>query len=144
MPILDKNNKKLVEKYNKFVGNNKYSDLMQSLEWARLKENWKCEIVYLKDEKDEFLATSMVLLRKVPGINSYLAYCPRGPILKELDSDLLEKLIEEFKSLREKYNIFCIRFDPNWKKDEVERKNLKSLYLEIKFLLRKYFNLNLI
>lgn len=139
MPILDKQNKKLVEKYNKFIEQNEYSDLMQSINWANLKENWKCEIVYLTNDTDEFLATSMVLLRKIPGVNSYLAYCPRGPILKDVNSDLLGKLIDEFKELRLKYNIFCIRFDPNWKKDSIDKKQFKKFVFRDKVSTKKIF-----
>ena len=139
MPIMDLNNKELLEKYNKFVKSNKYSDIMQTFKWSKLKDNWKCEILYLMDDKNEFIATSMVLLRKVPIINAYIAYCPRGPILEKIDSNLLNNLIKEFSILRRKYNIFCIRFDPNWKKSDVNKKEFVKFKFRDKVSTKKIF-----
>ena len=139
MPILDINNKELKEKYKEFLIKNKYSDLMQSIEWAKLKDNWICEVVYLMDENNEFIATSTVLLRKIPVINSYIAYCPRGPILSKRDSNLLDDLLKEFGVLRRKYNIFCVRFDPNWKKEEINKKEFKKLKFRDKVSTKKIF-----
>lgn len=139
MPIMDKNDEKLKYKYNEFVKSNEHSDLMQSMKWAELKENWKCEIVYLMNDKEEFIATSMVLLRKIPGINSYIAYCPRGPILAKRETQILDKLVEEFNELRKKYNIFCIRFDPNWKKEEIDKKDYNKYVFRDKVSTKKIF-----
>lgn len=139
MPIMDLNDEKLKYKYDEFVRKNEYSDLMQSIKWAKLKDNWKCEIVYLMNDKQELTASSMVLLRKIPVINSYIAYCPRGPILEKRDSGLLNKLIEEFSELRKKYKIFCIRFDPNWKKEEIDKSKFKKYIFRDKVSTNKIF-----
>ena len=48
MPILDKQNKEQVEKYNNFVRNYKGASLMQDINWADVKTEWINEIVYLE------------------------------------------------------------------------------------------------
>lgn len=41
MPILDKNNKKMVKKYYNFLRNSPYADLHQDFGWGKVKsDNW--------------------------------------------------------------------------------------------------------
>ena len=131
MPILDKQNKEQVEKYNNFVRNYKGASLMQDINWADVKTEWINEIVYI--EKDSKIIASMsILLQKVPKINSYLAYCPRGPVCDFYDLDLVKLIIKEAELLKEKYNIFVLKMDPEVLQDE----KLVKLYKENGFKVR--------
>ena len=104
MPILDFNNKKEVEEYQNFVLNHKGSSFMQDLNWGKVKNNWKHEAIYLK-ENGNIIATMMILIQKLPHTNVSLMYAPRGPVCDIYDIDLVNKLIkdmtlEEIKQLR--------------------------------------------
>ena len=49
MPILDFKNKAEVDEYKKFVDTYNTASIMQIIEWKHLKEDWKQENVYIKD-----------------------------------------------------------------------------------------------
>ena len=63
MPILDFNNRKDVEEYESFVLNRKGSSFMQDLNWGKVKNNWKHEAIYLKED-GKIIATMMILIQK--------------------------------------------------------------------------------
>lgn len=126
MPILDKNNKEQVEKYEHFIKNYESgSSLMQSLKWGRVKSNWIQEAVYI-EEDGKIIAGITVLLEKVPHTNTYFMYAPRGPVCDISNIDLVNKLVDELEKLREKYKIFLLKFDPNIKYDEEIEKIYKK------------------
>lgn len=126
MPILDFNNKKDVEEYESFVLNRKGSSFMQDLNWGKVKNNWKHEAIYLK-ENGNIIATMMILIQKLPHTNVSLMYAPRGPVCDVYDIDLVNKLIKEADPLVKKYNAFALKFDPqilyDKKLDEMYKKS---------------------
>ncbi len=125
MPILDKNNVKEVERYEEFVKNSRAS-FMQSTKWAKVKTNWESEYVYI-EEDGKIKACMSILLERVKKTKFYLAYSPRGPIGCDIkDVETVEKLVKEAEKLREKYNIFVFKFDPNIKYDETISKMYSS------------------
>lgn len=125
MPILDKNNNEQVKKYEEFIKKYNGASLMQSINWAKSKFGWKSEYVYL--EKDgNIIAAMSILLEKVPYMNTYLMYSPRGPVCDISDIDLVKQLVKEAEKLKAKYNAFLLKFDPNIKYDE----EIEKIYLE--------------
>ena len=129
MPILNKQDEKKVKEYEEFIKKyDKGSSLMQSLNWGKVKFTWIQEGVYLEKNK-KIVAAMTVLLEKVPHMNSYLMYAPRGPVCDIYDIETVKKLVSEAEKLREKYKIFLLKFDPNVKYDE----KLEKLYKENKF-----------
>ncbi len=125
MPILDKNNKEQVEKYREFINKSEYTRLTQALEWGSVKKEWIQEAVFL-EENNEIIAAMTLLLEKVPHINSYLMYAPRGPICDIYNIDLVNRLVEETEPIAKKYNAFCLKFDPASKFDE----ELNNIYIK--------------
>ena len=121
MPILNKENNEDLKKYENFVSSYAGSSLMQSIYWAKSKFEWTPEYVYI-EENGKIIAAMSVLLKKVPHTKSYIAYSPRGPVCDIRNMELVDKLITEVEKLKEKYNIFLLKFDPNIKYDEnIER-----------------------
>lgn len=116
MPILDKNNKEQVEKYNKFLKDNNAS-AMQDLRWGKVKSNWIQEAVYL-EENGNIIATMTILLNKVPVFNSYMMYASRGPVCDVTNIALVNKLVKEADSVANKYNAFVLKFDPELKSNQ--------------------------
>lgn len=117
MPILDKNNKEQVDKYNNFVKNYPGASVMQDLNWSKVKNLWKQEAVYI--EKDgKIVAAMTILLEKVPAIKSYLMYASRGPVCDINNVELINKLVREVDPIAKKYNAFLLKFDPEAIYDE--------------------------
>ena len=110
MPILDKNNKELVKKYEEFLIKNK-AVAMQDLKWAKVKDTWKNEVVYL-EENGKIIASMSILLTKVPVFKAYLMYASRGPVCDYEDINIINKLVEEAKIVQKKYNAFVLKMDP--------------------------------
>lgn len=123
MPILNKEDKKELEMYNNFVRNYPGANLMQDINWSKVKKEWNNEIVYIS-ENGNIIASLSILLQKVPKINSYLAYCPRGPVCDISNIELVENLLKEAEELRKKYNIFVIKMDP----EVLQNEEISNLY----------------
>lgn len=128
MPILNKNNKKQVEKYNKFVREYMGSSFMQDLSWGKVKSNWMQEAVYL-EEKGKITAAMMILIEKVQKLNTTIMYAPRGPVCDVYDIEKVQKLIKEVEPLAKKYKAFVLKFDPQVIYDE----KLDKMYKEAGF-----------
>ena len=88
-----------------FLQSNNKSHYLQSPEWARVKTNWKHEMLVVKNN-EKIIGTMSVLLKKVPLFNSYMMYAPRGFICNSDNKEALQKLTEEVKKTEKKYNAF--------------------------------------
>lgn len=95
-----------------FLQSNNKSHYLQSPEWARVKTNWKHEMLVVKNN-EKVIGTMSVLLKKVPLFNSYMMYAPRGFICNSDNKEALQKLTEEVKKTAKKYNAFVFRMDPD-------------------------------
>lgn len=116
MPILDFNNKQEVDEYENFVLNHLGSSFMQDLQWGKVKNNWKQEAVYLKED-GKIIAAMMLLVQNIP-FNSTIIYAPRGPVCDVYDIDLVNRLVKEVDPLAKKYNACMLKFDPQVIYDE--------------------------
>lgn len=117
MPILDKENKEQVKKYETFLRNYEGASAMQDLAWGKVKKEWVQEAVYI--EKDGNIVAAMtILLEKVPHFNSYLMYASRGPVCDVYDIELVKQLVAEAEPIAKKYRAFALKFDPEVVYDE--------------------------
>ncbi len=85
----------------------------QTSSWAELKKTngWIHYYVALKDEKNS-PACALLLAKKIPLINKYIFYSPRGFLINYKDKKLLKIFTEEIKKfIKEKNGIF-IKIDP--------------------------------
>lgn len=85
----------------------------QTKEWANLKKEngWLCYYVAL-DDQEKKKACAMLLAKKVPIINQYIFYSPRGFLIDYEDKELLEIFTKEIKKfIKAKKGIF-IKIDP--------------------------------
>ena len=116
MPILNKDDKKEVERYNKYVREAYGTNFMQDISWGNIKKGWKREYVYtLKNGKIN--SAMSCLVKKLPKLNYSIIYVPRGPVCDIYDIQKIENLLEEAKPLVKKYKAIMIKFDPEIKKD---------------------------
>ena len=111
------------DKLLKFLETNKKSHFLQSPEWAKVKTDWKNEMIVI-EEDGEIKGTMSILLRKVPVFNRYIMYAPRGFVCDEHDKETLEKLTEKAKEIAKKYKVFIFRLDPDISNEDEEFKNI--------------------
>lgn len=109
--ILDKNNKILLEKYNKFVKDSPYGHFQQDLRWADLKSAWESVYFYIEEAGQIRAALSVIYIRdKKVGKNFF--YGPRGPVCDPKEIHYVKKLIEEARDFAKDNDGFLLRLDP--------------------------------
>ena len=129
MQILTENDKKA---YKEFLENNDRCNFQQSIEWGKVKEAWKNEIVLSKDEKGKIVGAISVLIRKMPIFGNFM-YISRGPICDIHDEKVLSDLNDGLKELAKRYKAFTLKWEPDIKSDDEEfRKIATKLGFKIK------------
>ena len=108
MPLVE--SKEELERYTEFIRNSEYGKPMQDPNWSKVKENWTADFIYIEENGHIIGAMSVIGVKNPNG--KYFLYAPRGPVCDFKNYDLVQKLIEEAKSLAEKYDAFLLRMDP--------------------------------
>ena len=97
--------------HDDFIKNSPLCNLLNSSSWGTIKDNWESDIISVLDDENEMLASSLILIKKLP-LGKTIIYCPRGIVM---DYDNLKLVSFFFKKLKEygknKKAIF-IKFDP--------------------------------
>ena len=114
MPIV--NNDQELKRYNDFVRKSEYSRPMQDTNWSKIKNNWTHDYVYIEENKQIIAAMSVIGIKNTNG--KHFLYAPRGPVCDFRDTKLVESLIKEAEPLKDKYNAFLLRMDPELNFDE--------------------------
>ena len=107
-----------------FLNTNSKTNFMQSPEWANVKTDWKNELIVVKDKEGKIKGTMSILLRKVPLINRYIMYAPRGFVCDIYDKETLKELTEKAKEIAKKYKAFIFRLDPDVLQSDEEFKKI--------------------
>ena len=111
MSLIDKNNINDIKKYEDFVSTHENGSFTQSINWPKAKQGWGYEAIVI--EKDGVVkGTALVLIKKIPFVNTCLLYCPRGPVCDYTDSETLNEIVAEIKELAKKYNAYECIMDP--------------------------------
>lgn len=97
-------------RYKKFVRNSKFAKPMQDPNWAKVKDNWSVDYVYV--ERNNQIVAALTILGIKNKDSGYFLYAPRGPVCDFKDYDLVDELIKEASVLKDKYNAFLLRIDP--------------------------------
>ena len=122
MHINDLSEKELNE-LQTFLQSNPKSHFMQSIEWAKVKPEWKHEILIVRHKKSNKITGCMiVLIRKLPVINRNMMYAPRGFTCDPHDKDTLLELTNQVKELAKKYKAFIFKMDPDISNADAEFK----------------------
>jgi len=138
MKLVDDTN---IDEYNKFLASHDRCNFQQSIEWARVKSNWKNEIVIVEnedvgvgapDDPKKIIGSLSILIRKIP-IFGNMMYSPRGPVCDIRDKKVLGELTNGLKELGKKYNAFVLKIEPDIKSNDTEfRENVTELGYKIK------------
>lgn len=85
------------EEFDEFVKNHEYCNLLQSYNWAKVKNNW--DHMYTGVYRDnELVATGLVLIKRLP-LSFCMYYLPRGPIMDYKDKDLVQYYFDQLKKI---------------------------------------------
>lgn len=128
--ILDINNADEVKKYETFIKTNEHRFLTQDMAWAKIKNNWSEDYVYLEKDGAIYAAMSILSIKAVDG--KYLLYANRGPVCDIYDKVTVLALLEEVKKLDKYKDAFLLRFDPAVVYDEKLARLYKDTELKIR------------
>lgn len=77
----------------------------------RLK-GWIPEYVAVRDENGKINGCTLVLVKKIPILNTAMLYAPRGFVCDTHDSKTVRKIFEQIKLIAEKYHAYTLKTDP--------------------------------
>lgn len=102
------------EHYLEFMETQPYRNFMQYPSWADLKTEWKwiSEFLGWMTKEGKMVGGAVVLYRKVPGLNKFLAYIPRGPMIDWFSSYPLKDWFHPLFHHLKKRNVFTVKMDP--------------------------------
>ena len=109
--------------YKEFLEKHERCNFQQSPEWARVKDNWKNEIILAEDENKNIVGSLSVLIRKIP-IFGNIMYSSRGPVCDIHNEKILNELTEGAKQLAQKYNAIVLRIEPDILSNDKEFRNI--------------------
>jgi lipid II:glycine glycyltransferase (peptidoglycan interpeptide bridge formation enzyme) len=84
---------------------------LQTPAWAQVKTEWRGESLGWFDASGSLIGAGLVLYRKVPRLNRFLAYLPEGPALDWTGSDL-EAHLDALAAYLRTQRAFAIRMGP--------------------------------
>lgn len=102
-----------MKEYKEFLEKHEKSHYAQGPEWANIKDDWKNEIILVRDEKGKIKASLSLLIRKLPYINWSLMYAPRGPVCDIGDEESFKELIKKADELAKEHKAFMLKMDPD-------------------------------
>ena len=118
--------------YTEFLEKNERCNFQQSIEWSKVKSNWKAETILAEDSSGKIIGSLMVLIRKIP-IFGNIMYASRGPVCDIHNMEVLKQLTEGAKELAKKYNAIVLRIEPDIvSSDESFRNIMLDLGYQIK------------
>lgn len=114
-----------IKEYEEFCKNSKYGNFMQSADWAKVKKGWIPEYIAVRDERGKINGCTLVLVKKIPILNTAMLYAPRGFVCDTHDSKTVRKIFEQIKLIAEKYHAYTLKTDPLI--DETDFISIKNL-----------------
>lgn len=120
--------------HDQFAKNSNQTNLLQSSNWAKLKDNWGNErLGFYKD--GVLVASASILIKSLP-LGFTMLYIPRGPILDYGDTELVSFVIKSLKAYGKTQKALFIKFDPalllrqyKFKEAETAEENPETLRL---------------
>ncbi len=87
------------------------ASFLQTPGWAQVKSEWRSESIGWFDDSGKQVGVALVLYRKLPKLNRYLAYLPEGPVIDWSSDDLGDWLTPIVQHLK-KQGAFAVRIGP--------------------------------
>lgn len=99
------------EEHDEFVKNSPQTNLLQSSDWAKIKDNWGNErLGVYQDQK--LVAVASILIQPLP-LGFTMLYIPRGPIMDYQNSQLVAFMLQSIKTYAKTKRAVFAKFDPS-------------------------------
>ena len=99
------------EEHDEFVKNSPQTNLLQSSDWAKIKDNWGNErLGVYQDQK--LVAVASILIQPLP-LGFTMLYIPRGPIMDYQNSELVACMLQSIKTYAKSKRAVFAKFDPS-------------------------------
>ena len=99
------------EEHDEFVKTSPQTNLLQSSDWAKIKDNWGNErLGVYQDHK--LVAVASILIQPLP-LGFTMLYIPRGPIMDYQNSELVAFMLQSIKTYAKNKRAVFAKFDPS-------------------------------
>ena len=99
------------EEHDEFVKKSPQTNLLQSSDWAKIKDNWGNErLGVYQDHK--LVAVASILIQPLP-LGFTMLYIPRGPIMDYQNSELVAFMLQSIKTYARSKRAVFAKFDPS-------------------------------
>lgn len=112
------------EEYENFVQSHPRGHFSQSLKWAELKRGWKAEPVIVRGEDQKIKGSILLLIKKMPIINSTMIMSQRGPVCDIYDEKTFDELIKKVEKIAKENHAFVFRMDPDISNYDIKFKEM--------------------
>ncbi|RSJ98074.1 aminoacyltransferase [Streptococcus australis] len=99
------------EEHDEFVKNSSQTNLLQSSDWANIKDNWGNERLGIYQDQ-KLVAVASILIQPLP-LGFTMLYIPRGPIMDYQNSQLVSFMLQSIKTYAKSKRAVFAKFDPS-------------------------------
>ncbi len=115
---------------NDFSFNSPKGHIFQTSYWGDFKGDWINKCILGFDHDNNVVLSSIILIRKLPILNKYMAYIPRGFVCDYNNITLISEFTEFLKEFSKEHKIAFITIDPDihLKENECEvKENISTI-----------------
>lgn len=98
------------EEHDTFAKESKQTNLLQSSNWANIKDNWGNERIGFYQD-GTLVASASVLIKPLP-LGFSMIYIPRGPIMDYSQPELVSFVVNSLKEFGKTKRALFVKFDP--------------------------------
>ena len=99
------------EEHDEFVKTSPQTNLLQSSDWAKIKDNWGNERLGIYQDH-KLVAVASILIQPLP-LGFTMLYIPRGPIMDYQNSELVAFMLQSIKTYAKSKRAVFAKFDPS-------------------------------
>lgn len=124
------------KEHDQFIRKHDLCNLLQTSDWAKVKDNWTHTIVGAKDDEGNLLASALVLIKQLP-LHFTMMYIPRGPIMDYHDEALVSFFMKHLQRWAKKKHCLFIKMDPgiHYRDYLIEDKDEAQVYADMEEIL---------
>jgi peptidoglycan pentaglycine glycine transferase (the first glycine) len=101
------------EQWDRFVRSSVNPTFIQSFEWGEVKSGtWIPNYLAVGDDTENYLTTALILKRRIPGTGKFVLYCPRGPVFKNFDPEVITFFFDSISIFAKKHKAILLKCDP--------------------------------
>lgn len=98
------------KEHDAFIAAHPLCNLLQTSDWAKVKDNWDHAIVGVK-AGEQLVASALVLIKQLP-LHFTMMYVPRGPVMDYHNKELTVVFLQGLQRWAKRYHCLFIKMDP--------------------------------